>query len=326
MIKKRFQKRSEDSRAQGARSTATEAVHEVRRKSDNTVAAQANSHSDVKPHSGGRSQHRATPRTAIAAVSGNAFENDIPAVDWQGNAIDCTTCAHQDRLALGACSPLRACVHDRYAKRIDRFFGTNPGLASLYIDHPYFEVRAVAAKYLDLFQLNRLMNDLDETVRASVALRLPPKLLIKLIHDPDREVRVRVALRIDTSELTFMLRDPDYYVRLVVARRIAPGLLFHLVRDPDSTVRREVATRIGNEWLAMLANDSDEEVRLCAIRRMPAGLLPPFRFDHDWRIRFEVAQRVSDEYLNDLAKDEDEAVAAAALERLHPEQEHHHGY
>ena len=49
--------------------------------------------------------------------------------------------------------PLRSCVHDRYAKRIDRFFGTNPNLAIQYINHPYFEVRAVAAKYLDLFHV-----------------------------------------------------------------------------------------------------------------------------------------------------------------------------
>ena len=121
------------------------------------------------------------------------IESDIPALDWQGQSINCDACAHRDRLALGTCAPLRSCVNDRYAKRIDRFFGTNPGLASQYIDHPYFEVRAVAAKYLDLFQLNRLIHDPDETVRASVALRLPTKMLGKLIHDPDREVRVRVA-------------------------------------------------------------------------------------------------------------------------------------
>ncbi len=40
-------------------------VHSVRRGSGNAVAAQANSHSDVKPRSGGRSQYRATPQAAL---------------------------------------------------------------------------------------------------------------------------------------------------------------------------------------------------------------------------------------------------------------------
>lgn len=294
MIEKRFQKRSEDGRTQGARSAA--------------------------------------PRAATTVVSGNAVEVGIPSLDWQGQAIDCAGCAHRDRLALGTCAPLRSCVHDRYAKRIDRFFGTNPGLASHYIAHPYFEVRAVAAKYLDIFQLNRLIDDPDETVRASVALKLPPRLLAKMLHDPDREVRVRVASRLDLFELPSMLHDPDYYVRLVVARRIAPGLLFHLVRDPDTAVRQEVAGRIGDEWLALLASDSAEEVRLTAIRRLPFGLLPPFRFDADWRVRYEVAQRAALEHMPDLAKDEDETVAALARERLAgktggdcPPQENTHG-
>ena len=45
-----------------------------------------------------------------------------------------------------------ACVHDRYARRIDRFFDWNPSLANDYLEHPHFEVRAIAAKFADVFR------------------------------------------------------------------------------------------------------------------------------------------------------------------------------
>src|SRR3989338_3762346 len=48
-----------DARRTERRSRNVQVVHED---FDNEVAAQANSRSDVKPRSGGRSQHRATPR------------------------------------------------------------------------------------------------------------------------------------------------------------------------------------------------------------------------------------------------------------------------
>ncbi len=57
------------------------------------------------------------------------------AIDWQGKPVLCANCAHQDRLAEGRCKPLRACVHDRYARRIDRFFDWNPDLARDYVAH-----------------------------------------------------------------------------------------------------------------------------------------------------------------------------------------------
>ena len=49
--------------------------------------------------------------------------NDIDeARNWCGNEIDCASCAHRDLLAQGRCELKRACVEDRYARRIDRFF------------------------------------------------------------------------------------------------------------------------------------------------------------------------------------------------------------
>ncbi len=89
----------------------------------------------------------------------------------------------------------RACVHDRYARRIERFFYWNKALANDYLAHPYFEVRAIAAKFADVFRLPPLLEDADETVRFSALIRLPRKYLLKMRHDPDREVRLTVAWR-----------------------------------------------------------------------------------------------------------------------------------
>lgn len=51
----------------------------------------------------------------------------------------------------------RACVNDRYARRIDRFFNWNPALANSYVRHEHFEVRAIAAKHADVFFLKPLL-------------------------------------------------------------------------------------------------------------------------------------------------------------------------
>ena len=88
-----------------------------------------------------------------------------PSVDWLGRSLDCGSCVNQALLAEGKCQPAFSCVFDRYAKRIDRFFRWNPGLANDYLEHPYFEVRAVASRSADVFRLVGLMHDPDETVR-----------------------------------------------------------------------------------------------------------------------------------------------------------------
>ena len=67
--------------------------------------------------------------------------------DWQGNEVDCHACAHFALSAAGGCRLKHACVNDRYARRIDRFFNWNPALADGYVRHPHFEVRAIAAKH-----------------------------------------------------------------------------------------------------------------------------------------------------------------------------------
>ena len=88
-------------------------------------------------------------------------------------------------------------MQDAYARRIDRFFRTHPRHANRHLDHPYFEVRAIAARYADLFHLAALMADPDETVRLQVALRLPEVAYIgamgsRRTHE-DRVVRLKEA-------------------------------------------------------------------------------------------------------------------------------------
>ncbi len=151
------------------------------------------------------------------------------AMDWQGHEVDCGACVHQDVKAAGRCRLKHACVHDRYARRIDRFFNWNPELANSYIAHPHFEVRAIAAKHASIFLLPPLLDDPEETVRWNAARRLPKRLVLRLRTDVHREVRIRIVSVLDDAELIPMMNDPDYYVRLVIARRIVPSLLAEMI-------------------------------------------------------------------------------------------------
>lgn len=244
--------------------------------------------------------------------------NDLgPPKDWQGRELDCTVCACNGLLELERCALGHACVHDRYAKRIDRFFFWNPGQAKEFIDHPYFEVRAVAAKYVDVFHLPQLTHDPDETVRWSAALRLPAKHLLALVNDPHREVRIRVASRLEPHDLVAMIHDPDYYVRQVVSRRLPENLLTLMMRDEDAAVRSTIASRIEGPWLPSMASDTEADVRYEVAKRLSGQQLHMLQSDPDWRVRYEVASRGTDRNgLRQLANDEDELVRDVARGRL----------
>ncbi len=236
--------------------------------------------------------------------------------DWQGQPIDCRACPQRALLATDRCAVSRACVLDRYARRIDRFFAWNPELANGYLDHPYFEVRAVAAKYADVFHLPPLLKDLDETVRWSVAQRLPPRYLRELKSDAHREVRIRVAYRVEGGDLFAMRTDEDYYVRMIVARRLGVLLLELMMNDSEAGVRRIVAQRIGAGSLPAMATDPDAEVRLEVARRLPADQLGSLQRDPDCRVRFEVATRIVDDQLPAMLGDVDPMVSDTARLRL----------
>ena len=152
-------------------------------------------------------------------MAGSEREHDEPVaqpvvedetVDWLGNPVSCRDCPHEENRRAGLCDLGRVCVNDRRGKRIDRFFAADPPTADRYLEHPYFEVRTLAAKYASLFRLGPLIADPEPDVRAMVALRLPKIRVRGFVADPDRRVRMTVARRLDGDDLVPLLCDPVY--------------------------------------------------------------------------------------------------------------------
>lgn len=237
------------------------------------------------------------------------------AMDWQGHEVCCTDCVHRELILEQLCRQKHICVQDRSPQRIEQFFNNNPGLANDFLSHPYFEVRAAAAKYADVFHLTALLNDEDESVRWNAALRLPRRFLLRLRDDPHRENRIRVASHLEGEELTPMMSDPDYFVRQVVAQRIEAPQLKHMIDDPDPAVRRVVAQRISAEWLPELVDDPDASVCLAVAERLTSTQLLPLRFHSDIRVRYEAAGRVPFSALEVMRKDTDPLVRERVEER-----------
>ena len=211
-------------------------------------------------------------------------EGPPKAMDWQDQPLDCATCRNADLRAAGRCKPEHACAFDRYSKRIARFFSWNPATAEQYVNHPYFEVRAIIARYVNVFELQRLAKDPDESVRLSAALRLPQAQLRKLVGDPDREVRIRVAQRLDPAELGALIWDADYFVRSIVARRLPAGLLGRMANDAEATTHTLVSDRL-DRWAAWRPSGTstiDAPVNkmltgpkmVCAPRMLPTAATP----------------------------------------------------
>lgn len=221
--------------------------------------------------------------------------NDIPVRDWLGRPVDCGACPHHALQAAGACRPGHSCMQDAYARRIDRFFRTHPALAGAHLGHPYFEVRAIAARHAEIVLLPGLVDDPDETVRLQVALRLPQRWLSRMRGDPHREVRIRVAQRLAEAELPAMRGDPDYQVRETVARRLPAALLHTMAGDTDAQVRREVARRLPMPALLRLADDPSDAVRRVVAERLPLALLRLLDGDDDVIVAHTVATRRAEE-------------------------------
>jgi|CZKF01.1.fsa_nt_gi hypothetical protein len=238
------------------------------------------------------------------------------ALDWQGREVCCTGCVHRELIREERCRQKHVCVQDRSPSRIEEFFKTNPGLANDFLSHSYFEVRAAAAKYADVFRLTALLNDEDESVRWNAALRLPRRFLLRLRDDPHREVRIRIASHLEGEELMPMMSDPDYFVRQIVAQRIGVPQLKHMIDDPDPEVRRVVAQRISGERLLELVDDSDPSVCLAVAERLTPTQLLPLRFHPDIRVRYEAAGRVPVSALDVMRKDADPLVRERVEERL----------
>lgn len=253
----------------------------------------------------------------MAMLSPSAVDesSDIPLVNWQGQPLNCSTCP--TRSSAVRCELGHACVHDRYAKRIDRFFRWNSHLGSAFLQHPYFEVRAIACRFANVFSLLPLINDEDETVRLSVAVRLPLSQVARLAKDPHREVRIRVAMRLEGNALLAMKDDSDYYVRKLVARRVPEALLSYLQTDPEWEVRLEVVKRAALPLLLQFCHDREVSVRRLVAQRLPSAQLERMAHDPAWEVRWEVAQRADRALAMHLAnQDEEEEVRDAAQLRL----------
>ncbi|WP_036263584.1 4Fe4S-binding leucine-rich repeat protein [Methylocapsa aurea] len=235
--------------------------------------------------------------------------------DFAGKEIDCAACKYQNLQKQGKCQLKQACVKDRYARRIDRFFDWNPSLANDHLADPYFEARAVAAKHADIFRLPAMLADSDETVRWAAAARLPDSYLLRLRDDPHREVRIRVASRLDDAGLVSMMNDRDYYVRTMIARRLSPSTLPMMINDPEPEVRRTIVRRIDAAWLMRMAQDKDPGVRLEVARRLSDEQLGGLQQDPDWRVRYEVASRIAVSRLADMQDDADPLVRDVARQR-----------
>jgi hypothetical protein len=243
------------------------------------------------------------------------FKSSKP-LDWQGQEVRCDDCVHLDLSREERCRKKHVCMRDRSPDRIAQFFKKNPELANEFLTHPYFEVRAEAAKVADVFHLTALLDDEDESVRWNAALRLPHRFMVRLRNDPHREVRIRIASQLEGEELIPMMSDPDYYVRQVVARRIAVAQLRNMIDDPDPEVRREVAKRIAPEWLSKLVDDPDAGVCLAVTQRLDPAHLLPLRTHADFRVRYEVAGLLPLRALDVMRKDPDPLVRERVEERI----------
>ena len=261
----------------------------------------------------------------IAAVihlkgqSARAPQDDIPAQHWNGGPVDCAGCSYQAMRGLEGregCEPGYACMQDVYARRIDRFFRWHPKLGGEQLSHPYFEVRAIAARHASVFRLTALMDDPDETVRLQVVLRLPLTQLLKMVNDPHREVRIRVAQRLEPIDLALMRNDADYGVRELVANRLPLPLLPVMANDVDRAVRMRVAKRLDMPALLRMADDAEPEVRRIVAERLPTGLLQRLAQDADWRVRFEVALRADVATLKTMQDDDEPDIRQTVQERL----------
>jgi hypothetical protein len=255
----------------------------------------------------------------LRAMSARAPQDDIPAQHWQGGPVDCAGCMYADMRGLEGrlgCEPGYACMQDVYARRIDRFFRWHPALGDEQLGHPYFEVRAIAARHATVFRLTALMDDPDETVRLQIALRLPMAQLLKMVGDPHREVRIRVAQRLAPIDLALMRQDADYGVRELVAQRLPLPLLAVMATDADRAVRMRVAKRLEMPALLRMADDTEPEVRRIVAERLPTGLLMRLGKDVDFRVRFEVAQRADAATLKTMRHDAEADIRQTVQERL----------
>lgn len=245
------------------------------------------------------------------------MDTSSEALDWLGQPVSCRDCPHEAMHRDGRCRKGNSCVRDQRVRRVDRFFNEHPNLADAYLDHPYFEVRARAAKWGTVFRIPDLLEDPEPEVRAMAILRLPLSRVAHLANDPERRVRMAVASRMDGHSLIKMYGvEGDYHVRVFIVRRMAPELLVVAAHDTEADVRRWVARRLPVDRLNCMLGDPEPLVRMELAERLPTAQLHLLKNDPDLRVRFTVAERIDISDVAFFANDEDPLIRDLAAERL----------
>ncbi len=230
---------------------------------------------------------------------------------------DCHACPHRETLlSAGRCTPGDICLIAHSGRQIDRFLRRNPEYAESCLSDPFWERRAIAARYAPLHRITPLTEDRDEVVRRAVALRLPLEELPRLLHDPDREVRITVAARLPPEQLAALIHDEDYLVRQRVAERLPHGRLTLLTHDPEREVRKEVARRLPPFALSRMRDDPAPEVRRIVASRLFPEDAAPLLEDPDWLVRLEAARRAPLEVIAEHIDDPEPDVQALIRSRL----------
>ena len=183
------------------------------------------------------------PARALSEPDLEPVEGDESPRDWLGHPVSCTDCSYEETRAAGKCDLGRTCVMDRRGRRIDRFFATNPGQAERHLKHPYFEVRAIAARYASTFRLAPLIDDPEPDVRAIAALRLPLSRVAAMARDPEPRVRMALAQRLEARRSrrcsTIPITPCVWRPRGARRRRCSCACC----ATPTPSVRREAARR-----------------------------------------------------------------------------------
>ena len=181
-------------------------------------------------------------------------------------------------------------MHDRYARRIDRFFDWNPGSRAIPSDPSLFRGARLRRQGRGCVPAAAMLDDPEETVRWSAVRRLPPLLLRLRQRSSPRGSHPGRATARRPRLISMVPKDVDYFVRQTVARRIPDDLLVLMIgrRRCGSQARR------GQPYCPQTAAEDGgrqgSSVRLEVARRDDPANLAAFASDVDWRIRYEASR------------------------------------
>lgn len=167
--------------------------------------------------------------------------------------------------------------------------------------------------------LDILVHDSDERVRAEVANHGRDQDLDILVNDKDYNVRKNVVAQKREQDLDLLVNDKDWAVRGEVARYGQDKYLDQLVNDQDWQVREQVALRGRDQDLDQLVNDEAAAVRSAVAMQGRDQDLDILVHDKSPVVRKDVVIEGRDKDLDVLVHDTDpdvrQAVAIRAREK-----------